>query len=70
MAGWSGTGERMISSDDIAKSQPSSAGAKISGPRRIPVETLMRDATEVILVHRGTDYRLRVTANGKLILTK
>jgi hemin uptake protein HemP len=30
----------------------------------------MLDATEVILIHRGTEYRLRVTANGKLILTK
>ncbi|MGE5357738.1 MAG: hemin uptake protein HemP [Bacteroidales bacterium] len=26
--------------------------------------------TEAILVHGGQDYRLRITANGKLILTK
>jgi hemin uptake protein HemP len=62
-------GEGMMSSDDAAKSPSSSAGAK-PRPRRIAIETLMHDATEVILVHRGTDYRLRVTANRKLILTK
>jgi len=65
--GWYAMSEGMISSDGAAKSPSSSASAK---PRRIPVNTLMQDATEVILDHRGTDYRLRVTANGKLILTK
>jgi len=56
-------------SEEAAESPAPSAGAKPS-PRRIAIETLMHDATEVILVHRGTDYRLRVTANRKLILTK
>jgi hemin uptake protein HemP len=69
MIGWSGTGEGMIASDDSAKTPPQPA-AKPTRPRRVPVETLMLDATEVILIHRGTEYRLRVTANGKLILTK
>lgn len=30
----------------------------------------MAGAREVILEHRGEQYRLRVTSNGKLILTK
>jgi hemin uptake protein HemP len=69
MAGWNGTGEGMISSDDSVKGTPSPA-ARPSRPRRIPVENLMQESTEVMLIHRGTEYRLRVTANGKLILTK
>ena len=35
-----------------------------------PVEQLMRGSAEVILVHAGEEYRLRITRNKKLILTK
>ena len=38
--------------------------------RRIPVAELLLGTDEVILVHQGQDYRLRLTQNGKLILTK
>ena len=38
--------------------------------RRIPVTDLLLGDGEVILVHQGQDYRLRLTQNGKLILTK
>lgn len=38
--------------------------------RRIPVSELLLGSEEVILVHQGQDYRLRLTQNGKLILTK
>lgn len=37
---------------------------------RIRVSDLLHGAREVTLEHDGQDYRLRVTANGKLILTK
>ena len=33
-------------------------------------ETLLGSAREVVIEHRGQDYLLRVTASGKLILTK
>jgi hemin uptake protein HemP len=36
----------------------------------IAVDTLLKDRREAVLVHRGTRYRLRVTSNDKLILTK
>ena len=39
-------------------------------PARIDVAGLIGDAREIILVHEGQDYRLRITAKGKLILTK
>lgn len=38
--------------------------------RRLRVAELLVDDREVILEHGGQDYRLRITANGKLILTK
>jgi hemin uptake protein HemP len=37
---------------------------------RIPVSELMGQGREAVLVHDGTEYRLRLTSNGKLILTK
>lgn len=39
-------------------------------PRRLLSDALLCGAREVIVEHRGEDYRLRVTSNGKLILTK
>jgi hemin uptake protein HemP len=37
---------------------------------RVPVETLLAGGREVILLHGDTEYHLRLTSNGKLILTK
>jgi hemin uptake protein HemP len=41
-----------------------------SGPTRYRVSDLMGGEREVILEHRGQDYRLRITEAGKLILSK
>jgi hemin uptake protein HemP len=43
-----------------------------SGPpvRRIAISELLDGGREAVLVHDGTEYRLRLTSNGKLILTK
>ena len=38
-------------------------------PQRIASEALFGDTREVIIVHNGREYRLRLTQNGKLILT-
>jgi hemin uptake protein HemP len=37
---------------------------------RIHIIDLMQGAREVILLHEGEEYRLRITKAGKLILTK
>jgi len=37
---------------------------------RILVSELLNGSREAILEHNGMDYRLRITGNGKLILTK
>lgn len=39
-------------------------------PRRYSVSKLLDGLREAILEHNGQDYRLRITASGKLILTK
>jgi hemin uptake protein HemP len=38
-------------------------------PRRIPSEALLGPDRELVIVHNGREYRLRLTQNGKLILT-
>ena len=48
--------------------RPTSAAA--GRPRRLKVSELLEGEREAILEHGGQDYRLRITANGKLILTK
>jgi hemin uptake protein HemP len=59
----------MISSDDAdqTKPQPAATTPKL---RRLKVSDLLAGEREIILDHDGQDYRLRITANGKLILTK
>ena len=37
--------------------------------KRIPSEQLFENQREVVIVHKGRDYRLRLTHSGKLILT-
>ena len=46
------------------------SGTPLTGLRRLIVAELLAGDREVILEHDGQDYRLRITANGKLILTK
>ena len=42
----------------------------VAKPRRLKVSELLAGGREAILEHSGQDYRLRITASGKLILTK
>lgn len=39
-------------------------------PLLIDTKSLFADRNEIRLVHRGVEYRLRITKLGKLILTK
>ena len=41
------------------------------GPiKRIAVSEILSGRREAVLLHGGTEYHLRLTSNGKLILTK
>jgi len=53
-----------------AGSVPPGGSAEPQRPVRVLVSELLGGGREAILVHDGQDYRLRITANGKLILTK
>lgn len=37
--------------------------------RRVSSEQLLGSSKELVIVHAGREYRLRLTQNGKLILT-
>ena len=41
-----------------------------SKPRRVRIEDLLGGGREVIIEHGNEEYRLRMTSNSKLILTK
>lgn len=43
---------------------------EVGQPARYNVADLLRGGREAILEHGGAEYRLRITANGRLILTK
>ena len=50
--------------------QPQKTGQAGIIPLRLDVRDVMKKSREIILVHNGQDYRLRITRNDKLILTK
>jgi len=53
----------------LAPQSGSSIASDRGGVRRIDVRELLGDRRELLIVHAGREYRLRVTSNGKLILT-
>lgn len=61
-------------SDDIGLSMPASSTAEITReprqPRLIPSDELFAGETEIVILHHGSPYRLRITRQDKLILTK
>jgi hemin uptake protein HemP len=38
-------------------------------PAKVTSESLLGARRELVITHRGREYRLRITQNGKLILT-
>lgn len=61
----------MSSVESQDRSEPPRADLRLPEPERaIASSTLMDSRRELVIVHAGERYRLRVTANDKLILTK
>ncbi len=61
----------MVSKDDPPTPDDKRSHSAPAGRlRRLKVSELLAGDREAILEHDGQDYRLRITANGKLILTK
>ncbi len=57
-------------SDKPREVETQDAPQHVPRPRRLKVSDLLAGEREAILEHSGQDYRLRITASGKLILTK
>jgi hemin uptake protein HemP len=53
----------------VVNPPPSAIDPKHLNPRKIQSESLLGASREVVIVHKGREYRLRITQNGKLILT-
>lgn len=49
---------------------PAEPGQRPCPPDAIPADLLFQGKQEVPIAHNGETYRLRITRNGKLILTK
>ncbi len=63
----SGTASPRLGADD-AKTV---GAAELSvGARRVPSAALFGCDREIVILHRGQEYRLRITKADKLILTK
>ncbi|BAU49679.1 hemin transporter HemP [Sulfurifustis variabilis] len=45
------------------------AGSRARAPQKISSRALLAEADELVIEHNGREYHLRVTSNGKLILT-
>ena len=50
------------------RDEPAAAGPRPQ--RRVESVTLFQRDRELVIVHHGQEYRLRITKAGKLILTK
>jgi hemin uptake protein HemP len=50
-------------------SVPAAALTPEEAPERVSLESLLGSRRELVIVHNGRDYHLRLTQNGKLILT-
>ncbi len=67
-----------FSTSDIALSEKPNTAPTLQSPERVKVPTQLRlhsaelfsTAREVVIEHAGEEYRLRLTRQGKLILTK
>jgi len=49
--------------------KPRVAEPQRAAPQRIASESLLGPGRELVIVHNGREYRLRLTQNDKLILT-
>ena len=48
---------------------PKPSALPSSAPAKVASEALLGERRELVITHKGREYRLRVTQNDKLILT-
>jgi hemin uptake protein HemP len=49
--------------------KPTAATQAVTPPAKVTSHALLGARKELVITHNGREYRLRVTQNGKLILT-
>ena len=49
--------------------KPAAPAQRTPAPAKVPSQALLGTRKELVITHNGREYRLRVTQNGKLILT-
>lgn len=54
----------------IDDARPPATGENANDRPRISSKLLFAERNEIVIDHQGDEYRLRITSNGKLILTK
>ncbi|HUX29834.1 MAG TPA: hemin uptake protein HemP [Thiobacillus sp.] len=54
----------------LSTHSPAEPGTRTFRPDVIPTDYLFQGNQEILISHKGEHYRLRITKNGKLILTK
>ena len=64
----------MIHNEHETNTPPGASGKDsraepLRGPHQVTSEQLMGNQGELVILHGGRQYRLRITQNGKLILT-
>ena len=52
-----------------SRAAAAAASAKSAAPERVSSEWLLGRNRELVILHNGREYHLRLTQNGKLILT-
>lgn len=60
----------MVEAHDDAASKALDADRKIAAPRTVRLEELLHGDRELLIRHGEEVYHLRVTKNGRLLLTK
>jgi hemin uptake protein HemP len=59
----------VLKTDSKSQSNNGAGSTLTEPPTRISSESLLGPRGELLIVHNGREYRLRLTQNGKLILT-
>jgi hemin uptake protein HemP len=63
-------GTRDLGEEAALPSPPPDSVRSTSASRRVSTTALFQGENEVLIEHRGQEYRLRITRSDKLILTK
>lgn len=59
-----------LSNQTSSLTEPQTNRETAAGKLRVSSRQLFDGQNEIVIEHQGDDYRLRITSNGKLILTK